>query len=311
MERENSFTTGPILGPLVRFALPVLLALFLQALYGAIDLWVVGKFAEAADVSGVSTGSQITQTVAIVITGLAMGITVQVGQKIGEGRPDEAGRAIGSGITLFLLLALAVTAVMVPGAGAVSRLMQAPAEALGETTAYVRLCGAGTVFIVAYNVLGSIFRGIGDSKMPLYTVAIASVFNVAGDLFFVAVLFGLLLVLFFISYFIIKLIFKSQNIYFSTVRMLGGTQGSCSSVLLVELLVIFHIAFAAVAGFVYKVMDGTITRFPFLTQLTLFIEKRDFLILYGIVLVLTLLLARRYSKQMFRKTAMNAYKEEV
>ena len=126
-----------------------------------------------------------------------------------------------------------------------------------------------------------------------------------------AVLFGLLLVLFFISYFIIKLIFKSQNIYFSTVRMLGGTQGSCSSVLLVELLVIFHIAFAAVAGFVYKVMDGTITRFPFLTQLTLFIEKRDFLILYGIVLVLTLLLARRYSKQMFRKTAMNAYKEEV
>ena len=112
MKRENSFTSGPILGPLVRFALPVLLALFLQALYGAIDLWVVGKFAEAADVSGVSTGSQITQTVAIVITGLAMGITVQVGQKIGEGRPDEAGRAIGSGITLFLLLALAVTAVI-------------------------------------------------------------------------------------------------------------------------------------------------------------------------------------------------------
>ncbi|MBQ1675207.1 MAG: MATE family efflux transporter, partial [Oscillospiraceae bacterium] len=188
MERENSFTTGPILGPLVRFALPVLLALFLQALYGAIDLWVVGKFAEAADVSGVSTGSQITQTVAIVITGLAMGITVQVGQKIGEDRPEEAGKAIGSGITLFLLLALAVTAVMVPGAGAISRLMQAPKEALGETTAYVRLCSAGTVFIVAYNVLGSIFRGIGDSKMPLYTVGIAAVFNVAGDLFFVAVL---------------------------------------------------------------------------------------------------------------------------
>ena len=188
MEKRNSFTTGPILGPLIRFALPVLMALFLQALYGAIDLWVVGKFAEAADVSGVSTGSQITQTVAIVITGLSMGITVQVGQKIGEGRPDEAGRAIGSGITLFLLLALAVSAVMVPGAGAIARLMQAPAEALRETTAYVRLCSAGTVFIVAYNVLGSIFRGIGNSRIPLYTVGIASIFNVAGDLLFVAVL---------------------------------------------------------------------------------------------------------------------------
>ncbi|MBQ2062039.1 MAG: MATE family efflux transporter [Oscillospiraceae bacterium] len=188
MERENRFTSGPILAPLVRFTLPVLLALFLQALYGAIDLWVVGRFALAADVSGVSTGSQITQSVAIVITGLAMGITVQVGQKIGEGRPAEAGRAIGSGITLFCLLALVVTAVMAPGAGAISRLMQAPAEAMRETTAYVRICAAGTVFIVAYNVLGSVFRGIGNSRIPLYTVGIASIFNVAGDLLFVAVL---------------------------------------------------------------------------------------------------------------------------
>ena len=111
MEREQSFTAGPILGPLVRFALPVLLAMFLQALYGAIDLWVVGKYALAGDVSGVSTGSQIMQTVTMVITGLAMGITVQVGQKIGEGRPEEAGRAIGTGISLFFLMALVVTAV--------------------------------------------------------------------------------------------------------------------------------------------------------------------------------------------------------
>ena len=187
MEREQSFTAGPILGPLVRFALPVLLAMFLQALYGAIDLWVVGKYALAGDVSGVSTGSQIMQTVTMVITGLAMGITVLVGQKIGEGCPEEAGRAIGTGISLFFLMALIVTAVMVPLAGAVARLMQTPVEALAQTTAYVRLCAVGTVFIVAYNVLGSIFRGIGDSKMPLYTVAIASAFNVAGDLLFVAV----------------------------------------------------------------------------------------------------------------------------
>ena len=184
--RQNSFTSGPILEPLLRFALPVLLALFLQALYGAIDLWVVGRFAEAADVSGVSTGSQIVQTVTMVLTSLAVGITVEVGQKIGENRPEEAGQAVGSGVTLFCLLALAVTAVMVPGAGAVSALMRAPAEAMGETASYVRICSAGTVFIVAYNVLGSIFRGLGDSKMPLITVAIASAFNVAGDLLFVA-----------------------------------------------------------------------------------------------------------------------------
>lgn len=101
--------TGPILSTLLKFALPVLLALLLQAMYGAVDLQVVGKFGTAADISAVSTGSQIMQTVTIVITGLAMGITVLLGQKIGEDRPEEAGAAVGSGICLFLVVAVAAT----------------------------------------------------------------------------------------------------------------------------------------------------------------------------------------------------------
>ena len=91
MEREHDFTQGPILSSLLRFALPVLLALLLQAMYGAVDLQVVGKFGTAADISAVSTGSQIMQTITIVITGLAMGVTVLLGQKLGEGKPEEAG----------------------------------------------------------------------------------------------------------------------------------------------------------------------------------------------------------------------------
>ena len=98
METEQTFTRGPILSTLLKLALPVLLALLLQAMYGAVDLQVVGKFGTAADISAVSTGSQIMQTVTIVITGLAMGITVLLGQKIGEDRPEEAGAAVGSGI---------------------------------------------------------------------------------------------------------------------------------------------------------------------------------------------------------------------
>ena len=185
MKREQNFTRGAILPALLRFALPVLLALLLQAMYGAVDLQVVGKFGAAADISAVSTGSQVMQTVTVVITGLAMGVTVLLGQKIGEGRPDEAGRAVGCGVCLFGVVALAVTAVMLLAAPWMAALMQAPADAFSGTVVYVRICSAGAVFIVAYNILGSIFRGLGDSRMPLLTVAIACVFNIAGDLLLV------------------------------------------------------------------------------------------------------------------------------
>ena len=185
MKQKHDFTRGPILSSLLRFALPVLLALLLQAMYGAVDLQVVGKFGTAADISAVSTGSQVMHTVTVVITGLAMGVTVLLGQKIGEGKPDEASRTVGCGICLFGVVALAITAAMLLTAPQMSSLMQAPADAFDGTVIYVRICSAGAVFIVAYNILGSVFRGLGDSKMPLLTVAIACVCNIAGDLLLV------------------------------------------------------------------------------------------------------------------------------
>ena len=185
METEQTFTRGPILSTLLKFALPVLLALLLQAMYGAVDLQVVGKFGTAADISAVSTGSQIMQTVTIVITGLAMGITVLLGQKIGEDRPEEAGAAVGSGICLFLVVAVAATVALELAAPQLAMLMHAPADAFDGTVEYVRICSGGAVFIVAYNLLGSIFRGIGDSRVSLITVLIACILNIGGDLLLV------------------------------------------------------------------------------------------------------------------------------
>ena len=187
MEKIKDFTEGKILPQLLSFAFPVLLALFLQAMYGAVDLLVVGQFAAAEDVSAVSTGSQIMHSITTVITGLAMGLTVLVGQRIGEKRPELAGEAIGNGICLFGTMAAGLTLIMVIGSEAAATLMHAPEEAFSQTADYIRICSAGTLFIVAYNLLGSIFRGIGDSKMPLITVAIACVINIVGDLLFVAV----------------------------------------------------------------------------------------------------------------------------
>ncbi len=185
---NNDFTHGAILPRLLKFMLPVLFAMFLQATYGAVDLLVVGQFADTADVSAVSTGSQIIQTLTNLIVSFSMGITVAVGQKIGEKRPNDAARIIGTGLSIFLLLGLIFTAVSTAGAVPLARMMHAPEESFSRTVSYIRICGAGFIIIVAYNLLGSIFRGLADSKTPLIAVGIACVFNIAGDLFFVSVL---------------------------------------------------------------------------------------------------------------------------
>lgn len=190
MGKTQNFTAGKILSPLVRFTLPVLFALFLQAMYGAADLLIVGQFGgENADVfvSAVSTGSQIMMTLTFVIVGIAMGLTVYVGEKIGAGRGEEAGEIIGSGITLFAIISIVASVIMVLASSGVAFLMQAPKEAFNDTVLYIAICSAGILFIVAYNLVGSIFRGIGDSKIPLMTVVIACVFNILGDLLLVAV----------------------------------------------------------------------------------------------------------------------------
>lgn len=187
MKQETSFTQGKIMQPLILFAFPVLLALLLQAMYGAVDLLVVGKFAEAADVSAVSTGSQITMTISNLVSSFAMGTTILLGQQIGSGKRQEAGRTVGTAILLFAAIAIVLSLLLVTLAPQVSGLMNAPQEAFEKTVAYVRICGAGMVVIVAYNLIGCIFRGLGDSKTPLVTVAIACVCNIAGDLLLCAV----------------------------------------------------------------------------------------------------------------------------
>ena len=187
MRQENDFTNGRILIPLLRFMLPVFFAMLLQSMYGAVDLMIVGKFAEPLDVSAVSTGSQIMMTLTNLVTSFAMGTTILLSRRIGEGNASQAGQVIGSSICLFAAIAAAFTVLIPLGAPALSRIMHAPAEAFAETVQYIRICGLGSVFIISYNLIGSIFRGIGDSRTPLLTVFIACICNIAGDLLLVAV----------------------------------------------------------------------------------------------------------------------------
>lgn len=184
---EQNLIQGNILRTLLSFAVPVLLALFLQAMYGAADLIIVGQFAGTNEQSGVASGSQLFNMITMVSTGLTMGVTVFVGDAIGSGKREKAGQGVGCGIAIFAVVAVLVTAVVVPFSDQFALWMNAPAQAFAQTSEYVRICGIGTIFITAYNVIGAVFRGIGDSKTPLVTVAIACTINILGDLLLVAV----------------------------------------------------------------------------------------------------------------------------
>ncbi|MCR5760674.1 MAG: MATE family efflux transporter [Sphaerochaetaceae bacterium] len=185
---NTDFTEGKIVSPLLKFAGPVLFALFLQSMYGAVDLIIIGHFSSSAHVSAVATGTQIMFTITNLISALAMGMTILIAEKIGERKAEEGGRIAGTGILLFLTIGAVMTALTTTLAPYLASIMNAPTEAFDHTVSYIRICGAGSIVIIAYNLIGSVFRGIGDSKTPLLTVLIACICNIAGDLLLVAVM---------------------------------------------------------------------------------------------------------------------------
>ena len=183
---KADFTQGSILKKLVAFMMPVLGALILQAAYGAVDLLVVGRFGSTSGLSAVSTGSQLLNLVTFVVVQFAMGITVLIARYLGEKKPEKIGAVIGGGAIVFTIISVVLFIVMVCFAHPISILMQAPEEAVDLTASYVRICGGGIFFIVVYNLLSAIFRGLGDSKSPLLFVLVACIVNVIGDLALVA-----------------------------------------------------------------------------------------------------------------------------
>lgn len=185
-DKANDFTKGNIAAKLIAFMMPILGALILQAMYGAVDILIVGWFGTTAGISAVSTGSNIVNLIIFTVAGLSMGITVLIGRYIGEKKEEQIGKVVGGAICFFIAVSVAVSILMLVLARPLSLLMQAPEEALELTVLYVRICGGGIIFIIAYNVISSIFRGMGNSRLPLIFVAIACVTNIIGDLVFVA-----------------------------------------------------------------------------------------------------------------------------
>ncbi|MCK9190117.1 MAG: MATE family efflux transporter [Sphaerochaetaceae bacterium] len=176
-----NFVEGSIAKKLIRFTMPILLALFLQMLYGAVDLLIVGNFATSADVSAVSIGFQFISVFINLIAGISMGTTIIIGQKIGAKKSEDLGEVIGAGIFLFFIIAIALTFLIGLNGDFFTSMLNAPDESFAKTSQYIRVLAYGSIFLVSYNVLGSIFRGLGDSTTPLIAVIIATVINIILD----------------------------------------------------------------------------------------------------------------------------------
>lgn len=188
MDSKQDFTQGSIFGKMMQFMIPILGAQILQAMYGAVDMLVVGHFGTNAAISGVSTGSSIMNLVTFVLSQLAAGVMILIGRYLGQRQSERIGTLIGRAVAFFLAVSVVLTAALVIFAKPIAVLMQAPAEAVELTAQYIRICGVGCVFVVFYNLISCIFRGLGNSRLPLLFVGIACVVNIVGDLALVALL---------------------------------------------------------------------------------------------------------------------------
>ena len=181
---EKNLTTGSVFKNIVFFSLPYLLSYFLQTLYGMADLFIIGQFEGTASTTAVSIGSQVMHMLTVMIVGLAMGSTVSIGQSVGANDKKRAAVHIGNTVTLFLSLSVVLTVVLVLLVHPIVNIMSTPTEAVSGTVAYLTICFIGIPFITAYNVISSIFRGLGDSKSPMYFIAVACVANIGLDYLF-------------------------------------------------------------------------------------------------------------------------------
>ena len=181
---EKNLTTGSVFKNVILFSLPYLLSYFLQTLYGMADLFIVGQFEGVASTTAVSIGSQVMHMLTVMIVGLAMGTTVSIGRAIGAGDHRQAAKDVGNTVTLFMAVSITLMVILLALVHPIISAMSTPAEAVDGTAAYLTICFIGIPFITAYNIISSIFRGMGDSKSPMYFIAVACAANIGLDYLF-------------------------------------------------------------------------------------------------------------------------------
>ena len=182
---EKNLTSGSVFRNIILFSLPYLLSYFLQTLYGMADLFIIGQFDGVASTTAVSIGSQVMHMLTVIIVGLAMGTTVSIAQAVGARESKRVSQNVGNTVVLFMIVSLAFMVLLLILVHPIVALISTPAEAVNGTIKYLTICFIGIPFITAYNIISSIFRGMGDSKSPMYFIAIACVTNIVLDYVFI------------------------------------------------------------------------------------------------------------------------------
>ena len=187
-ELRTDLTTGNVFGTLLSFSIPYFFSYFLQTLYGMADLYIVGQFNAVESTTAVSIGSQIMHMITVMIVGLAMGTTVSIGHEVGARNEKRVFETIGNTVVLFLSLSVVAAVLLMLCIDPIVKVMSTPAEAVESTVSYLTICFIGIPFITAYNIISSIFRGLGDSKSPMYFIAVACISNIVLDFIFIGTL---------------------------------------------------------------------------------------------------------------------------
>jgi putative MATE family efflux protein len=184
---EKKLTEGSVARNLILFALPFMLSNLIQTLYNVADMLIVGNFNGTIGISGVNIGGQVTFIITNIVIGLTVGGTVVIAQYLGSGDRKGMSESIKTLITFLLVMSVVVSVAMMLLSDTILHLLQTPAESYQEARDYLNITILGTIFIFGYNAFAAILRGLGDSKRPLYFVAIACVINIFLDLLFVGV----------------------------------------------------------------------------------------------------------------------------
>ncbi|MEQ2678874.1 MATE family efflux transporter [Enterocloster citroniae] len=185
MKNDNLLTEGNVFRVLLKFSVPFLIANIIQALYGAVDLMVIGWYCAPESVAAVSTGTQVTQIITSMVSGLTLGSTIMVGKYTGMKDEDRTRRTIGTTLSVFAVIAILLTIVMLTFKGPILTALKTPAASMKEADDYVTICFYGIFFICGYNAISAVLRGYGDSRRPMYFVALSCVLNIIGDIMFV------------------------------------------------------------------------------------------------------------------------------
>lgn len=185
MKKENLLTEGNVLSVLLRFSVPFLIANIIQALYGAVDLMIIGRYCSPQSVAAVSTGTQVTQIITSLITGLTLGGTILVGKYTGMRQEEETKKTIGTAFSAFFIGGLLLTFIFIALAGPILSALKTPTESFALAKEYVVVCACGILFNCGYNGISAVLRGYGDSKNPMLFIGFACILNIVGDIMLV------------------------------------------------------------------------------------------------------------------------------